>query len=134
MAEQEAKMRANAARNFTRSITSLDKLLDSGAPSNVVLPQISKCWDKVCECWDKLQIAQDNFIEKTDIDVETHKDGFQYLDTPTDTYNDRLLKFTTYCNAAKASAEVSELKTLEDQRIAEEARRKKIKEERNVLN
>ena len=133
MADQEKKMRTNALKNFTRSVGTLEKLITDSVPSSIILPQVTKLWDKVCECWEKLESAQDSFIEKTDIDVDTHKDGFQYLDAPTVTYNDLIIKYSTFCSTAKEAEKVDGRKAEEDRRKADEEERKKIEADREVL-
>ena len=119
-------MRTVALRNFSRASTTLDKLIDASVPSSVVIQQVNKCWEKVSECWEKLELAHDKFIEKTNIDVNTHNDGFQYLDTPTATYQELLLKYSTFGCTAKEADKVDARQAEDEKRKSEEEERKKI--------
>ena len=129
MADQEKKRRTIALRNFTRSTGSLSSLIETNLnPSAVLLPEVVKHWGKVTECWDKLQSTHDEFIEKAeDIDIETDKDGFPYLDAPTTTYNDLLLKYSKFCSDAKDVEKEDTEKAERDKRKADEAERRRVR-------
>ena len=79
----EKKQRSAALSKFTRNLNSLTNLLDSNSPGSLVNPQ----FDKLKTCYENLEEMHDAFITATEIDVETDKDGFAYMDGPSDQYN-----------------------------------------------
>ena len=76
-------------------------------------------FSKVCKCWEKLELAHDSYIEKTDIDVDTHKDGFQYLDAP-------------IIRVASLDTPVPFAKNLENQFLPKERFKNKLSDDRKL--
>ena len=83
-------MRSQALSFFTRNLNSLNNLLNASSPLDVVIPQ----FEKVQKCWEKLESAQERYVDKCDIDIETDKDGLMYLDEPGERHDAVLLKYS----------------------------------------
>ena len=86
----EKKQRSSALQKFTRNLNTLTNRLDSNSPGSLVNPQ----YDKLKVCYENLEDAHDSFIAATDIDVETDKDGFAYMDVPSTQYNEILKRYS----------------------------------------
>ena len=123
MAEKEERVRTQARKNFTRSVTSFNLLHNESASIDLV----TKAFEKVESCWERLELAQNAFIEVTEIDIETDPKGVVYLDVPEQNYQDVLKSFSAYRKKVLLEEETN-LSTLaaakqteEDQRKAKEA-------------
>ena len=92
MAEAEKKRRSLALGNFTRSVNILTKLIADNAPIIVVTPK----YEKVNETYYKLEAVHEEFIEKTDIDIEEHADGLKYLEKPAETFLNTVNAYSEY--------------------------------------
>ena len=86
----EKKQRSSALSKFTRNLNALTNLLDSNSPASLVIPQ----YDKLKLCYEFLEDAHDAFILVTDIDVETDKDGLDYMNNPSNEYNAILKRYS----------------------------------------
>ena len=114
-AADEQKLRTVTLSNFTRNLNKLNKLLDTGASITLVTPQ----FEKMKEMYEKLEVAQDEFLKATDIDVENHKDGLQYMNSPDDQQEKAVQRYSLY------------LKTTDDeQRVLEQASSRNVDEAR----
>ena len=60
------KRRSQAKSNFTRNVNALEVLIAGSETLLVVTPQ----FEKVKTCWEKLETAQEEFIDRTDIDID----------------------------------------------------------------
>ncbi len=69
--EKAKKDRTVARSNFTRNFNSLSSMINDSAEKVIVEEQ----FNKFKGCWGKLETAHDAFIEATDIDIESDKDG-----------------------------------------------------------
>ena len=140
---EEKKKRTRALSNFTRNFNAFQSLLDESAPSILVDPQYAKFKD----AWEKLEVAHDDFLAETDIDIETDKDGESYLDEPSTRYQNIMKLYSTYIKksaddeqqhvqqkvAEDRKAEEEIRKNQENERIAaEEARRHKESQEKFI--
>ena len=94
------KCRSQAKSNFTRAITVFNNLVNAKSPLNLVTKQ----FDKVMSCWEKLEAAQDEFTDKTEIDVDSDANGVAYLDEPGLKHAEAMNSYSTY---------LTEMKTLE---------------------
>ena len=65
------KCRSQAKSNFTRAITVFNNLVNAKSPLDLVTEQ----FDVVMNCGEKLVAAQEEFIDKTEIDVDTDANG-----------------------------------------------------------
>ena len=124
----EKKQRSAALSKFTRNLNSLTNLLDSNSPGSLVNPQ----FDKLKTCYENLEEMHDAFITATEIDVETDKDGFAYMDGPSDQYN-AIMKRYSDSLAVFAEEERGQRKVREhDVREAEMENRRLIETEKRA--
>ena len=91
-ADLSKKKRSQALSNFTRAHNELITYIDESAPPVLTTPQ----FEKVESCWEKLEAAQDDFIEHTDIDVDTDPLGVAYLDEPGTRHGAALKRYAEY--------------------------------------
>ena len=121
------KQRTVALRQYTRNHNNLIKLLDEASPAVLVTPH----FEKFQESWSKLEEAQDNFIELTDIDIEADKDGLDFIDEPSERYQQALVRYSTYL---KTSEEIERVQTKEreesDRQAEVESRKQREREVR----
>ena len=121
------KQRTVALRQFTRNLNHLTKLLEDASPAVLVTPH----FDKFQGSWTKLEEAQDNFIELTDIDIETDKDGLDFMDDPSERYQQALVRYSTYLKTSEEAQRVQTKEKEESDRQAEvESRKQREREER----
>ena len=128
MADLPKKKRSQALSNFTRNVTTFNSLLGDSAPSILVRPQ----FDKVQSCWEKLELAQECFIEKTDIDIDTHKDGLAYLDEPGNTHSEILHQYSEYLKGGEEDDKHKKEREEEQVRLLEEEKRKRASNEMRI--
>ena len=114
-AADEQKLRTVTLSNFTRNLNKLNKLLDTGASITLVTPQ----FEKMKEMYEKLEVAQDEFLKATDIDVENHKDGLQYMNSPDDQQEKAVQRYSLYLKT-----------TADEQRVLEQASSRNVDEAR----
>ena len=128
MADAAKRCRTQAKSNFTRSITMFDDLIGSASSSELVKKQ----FDKVMSCWDKLEVAQDDFVSKMDIDIDTHKDGLAYLDEAGENHKRVVESFSKFLKDMKVVENDEMQKTAEDKKLSEEERIKAETRERKA--
>ena len=131
MADVAKNCRSQAKSNFTRAYNHFNKLIDNSSPSELVKKQ----FEKIMSCWDKLEMAQDDFIMKTDIDVDAEEDGIAYLDAPGENHSDAMERYSEYLKTVKVvevqemEKQAGEKKLAEDERVKTEAQDRKVAEE-----
>ncbi len=125
VAEEEKKKRITSKSNFTRSVTKLNKLLDVDAPVDIVTPQ----YEKMNQCYDILEKDHNAFLSATDIDIQNHADGLQYILDIDATQETVMVRYCEFINKATTSQrnDEKEAKDLEDDRAKEQ--RKALEEE-----
>ena len=130
-ADLSKKKRSQALSNFTRAHNELITYIDESAPPVLTTPQ----FEKVESCWEKLEAAQDDFIEHTDIDVDTDPLGVAYLDEPGTRHGVALKRYAEYLKKEKVE-ETRQLehaaihqKVVEVERLRTEAREQKLLED-----
>ena len=120
------KQRSIALRNFTRNETLITNLLDDAStPVVVCTPQ----YEKFRECWTKLEETHDAFLRVTDIDIETDKDGFDYLDAPSTRYQNILTRYSSHLKTSDADQRTKLNEKAESDRKAELDSRKQLEKE-----
>ena len=124
----EKKQRSSALSKFTRNLNSLTNLLDSNAPGTLVIPQ----FEKFKQCYENLEDAHDTFIAVTEIDIETDKDGFAYMDGPSDQYNVIMKRYSESLTAFEEVERGQRREREKDDREAERENRRLIEEEKKV--
>ena len=124
-ANQEKKKRTQALSNFTRNINVLHSLLDDTAPSVLVNPQ----FEKVRNCWEKLELAHDDFIAATDIDIEAEKDGIAFMNGPDERHQDVLRRYSAYLKTDAERAQIVQQNNADEDRAMAEENRKRIEVE-----
>ena len=67
MAAEAKKTRTRALGNFTRNYNQFESMLNESSPAILVNPQ----YEKLKDCWESLEAAHDDFLDNTDIDIET---------------------------------------------------------------
>ena len=78
--------------SFTRSVTKLMKLIESGALFKLVEEQFAR----VRTCYQNLESAHNDFLMVTTEDIETHADGLQYMTEPDKRYDEAITAFTEF--------------------------------------
>ena len=78
--------------SFTRSVTKLMKLIESGALFKLVEEQFAR----VRTCYQNLESAHNDFLMVTTEDIETHADGLQYMIEPDKRYDEAITAFTEF--------------------------------------
>ena len=132
MADVFKKKRTQALSKFTRAYNELIQQIDDSAPAILTTPQ----FEKVEACWEKLEDAQDDFIENTDIDIDTDPQGIQYLDEPGQRHALGLKRYAEYLKQEKAvqtkhlEETAAQQKVVEEERLKTEAREQKAAEDR----
>ena len=117
----EKKQRSVALSNFTRNLNTFNGLLDDAAPRVLVTPQ----FNKLQGCWEKLEEAHDKFMEATDIDIDTDKDGLAYIDGPSERHQAALYRYSSYLKTVDEVEHVQlQLKADEDRGVEEENRKR----------
>ena len=110
-------MRKYALSSFTRSLNTLGTLMEESSPISIVSP----IYEKMSKNWEKLEVAHEEFINVTDIDIEG-QDGLQFLDAPEKKRQSILVKYSEYLKQAEEEGK-------EDKRRGEEegeVRRKRM--------
>lgn len=131
MADAAKKRRSQALSNFTRTVNVFDTLITNASPSELVKPQ----FEKVMSCWDKLEAAQDDFIEKTDIDVDNDPSGVAYLNEPGGRHSAGMERYSEYLKSVKVieglevEKAATDKKLVEDERLKAEAHERKVAQE-----
>ena len=125
---EEKKKRTRALSNFTRNFNAFQSLLDESAPSILVDPQYAKFKD----AWEKLEVAHDDFLAETDIDIETDKDGESYLNEPTTRYQNIMKLYSTYLKKSADDEQKHTQQKVAEDRKAEEEMRKAEEESRKT--
>ena len=122
MAEAAKKERKVALGKFTRTINTLNKLLDTipKPPLNLVEPQ----YDNLNRVWSALEDAHDDYVGKDD-DVADDATGFGYLDEPGERFNTALVRYSAYLREQEEVVKESEGKKVEADRLYENERRKR---------
>ena len=128
MAGVEKRKRSQALSNFTRSVNIFNSLIDDNASPILVTPQL----EKLNSCWEKLEVAQDNFIGVTDIDIEMDKDGLIFLDEPGIRHGAALIRYSAFLKGEKDNEAMSLQRKAEEDRLLEEERRKTAAAETKV--
>ncbi len=126
MADVAKRCRSQSKANFTRATTVFNNLINSASSSELVTKQ----FEKVMSCWDKLEAAQDDFIAKTDIDVDEDNDGLAYLNGPGEKHSAAMDCYSKFLKDAKLAEGVEMQKAAEDKKLAEEERIKAEARER----
>ena len=127
MADAAKKQRTIALRQYTRNLNHLDKLLDDASPAVLVTPH----FEKFQGSWTKLEEAQDKFIELTDIDIEADKDGLDFLDEPSERYQQALIRYSTYLKTTEEAQRVQTREKEEsDRQVEVESRKQREREAR----
>ena len=126
MADVEKNRRSSALGRFTRSVNVLRSAIQSESPISVVTPK----FEKVNEAWDKLEAAQDAFIEATNIDIETHADGLQYLDAPENTFTKIVNEYSEYFKQVEQQDKDDVKKKEDAEKLVENDRLEREKRER----
>ena len=121
MADAEKKRRSYALSNFTRSFNALNSLIDDSAPHVIANPQ----FEKVKSCWEKLELAQESFIEKTDIDIENDVSGLAFLDEPGERHSAALRRYSEYLKKEDVREKSEVQKKTEEDRLLDWERRKR---------
>ena len=128
-ADAAKKRRSTALNQFTRNVNSFNKLIASSAPAVTVNPS----YEKVIDSWEKLEEAHDAYLEVTDIDVETDKGGFKYMDEPAERHDAVLVSYSNFLKADSEAVRSTEVKRIEENEKLEDERRKRIaKEEKDA--
>ena len=113
----ERRKRTNAKSNFTRKYDILDQLINDSAQSFLVTEQ----YEKMKTCFNKLEETHDEFIDKSDIDIETDADGIKFIEDQQIKYNEILKRYSAYLKTSEDS-ERTQLKQQEvNDRAAEKA-------------
>ena len=119
MAEKAKKKRSSALASFTRNYNSLLSLINVSSPISVITPQ----YERVMTSWAKLEAVHEEFIDVTDIDIETDDNGLKYLDEPNERKQEGLSRYATYLkqieNEKKADSSSKETKDAEERRMAD---------------
>ena len=125
----EKKQRSSALSKFTRNLNALTNLLDSNSPGLLVNPQ----FEKLRKCYEDLEDAHDAFIAAvTDIDVETHKDGFGYMNAPSEQYNEVLRRYSEKLNEFQLQERGNQKEREKDVREAEAANRRQVEADKRA--
>ena len=132
MADAAAKRaRTQALSNFTRAVNTFNKLIAESAPSILVTPQ----YEKLSNLYDKLEAAQDDFITKTEIDIDNDVNGIKVFDEPSERHADVMKCYSKYLKGEK-EIEIVEMRRIEEEKqrleedkIKTEARERKLAEE-----
>ena len=131
MADAAKKQRRQALSNFTRTLNTFNTLIEDYSPSVLVEPQ----FEKVVSCYEKLEAAQDEFIGKTDIDIDVDPNGVAFLDEPSLRHANALKGYSAYLKKDKEvegvemKRVVAEQRLLEEERVKKEVRERKVEEE-----
>ena len=72
-----------ALANFTRQVNFFHSLAEK---ENAQECLVTSQYEKVVTCWEKLEAAQDCFLEKSAIDIESDPDGLVFLNEPEGRY------------------------------------------------
>ena len=124
--------RSQAKSSFTRSVHILEDLIADSETILVVTPQ----FEKMKSCWEKLEKAQEEFIERTDIDIEEDPAGIQYLDGPGDAHLHALKAYSEYYKKSENDRKLIDKqkddaeKQAENDRIEKENRERKEAEDK----
>ena len=70
-ADAAKRRRTQALSNFTRTVNTLNGLLDNSAPLSLV----NKQYEKLSNCWEILEKAQDSYVEIAPIDIMSDPGG-----------------------------------------------------------
>lgn len=126
------KRRSLAKSNFTRSFNALEVLIAGSETLLVVTPQ----FEKVKSCWEKLEAAQEEFIDRTNIDVDEDPEGVKYLDGPGDAYLRAMKAYSEYYMRVEKDNDLNDQlkedadKQAENDRIEKENRERKEAEDK----
>ena len=122
MADAAKKDRKVALGKFTRTVNTLNRLLDTipKPPLNLVEPQ----YDNLKRVWSVLEDAHDQYVGMDD-NVADDVTGFGYLDEPGERYNTVLVRYSAYLREQEDSARESEGKKVEADRLYEDEKRKR---------
>ena len=120
------KRRSQAKSNFTRSVNVLETLIAGSETLLVVTPQ----FEKVKTCWEKLELAQEEFIDRTDIDVEEDPEGIKYLDGPGDSHLRALKAYSEYYMRVEKDKLLNDQQKEDEDKQAENERKEKEYRER----
>ena len=114
MADQLKKRRSIALGAFTRTANTLESLMEQSAP----IPLVTEQYEKVQMSWEKLEAAHEEFLEKTDIDIEVDADGLRYLDKPNEKRESGIASYVSYLkvSALEQKEEASEKEKKDEKR------------------
>ena len=111
--------------NFTRNLNKLIKYIDEGAPASMVKPQ----YEKMQDCYEKLETAHNDFLGITDIDIETDRDGIQYLDGPDKRHEDAMTRYIAYVKTDNQQEEATRREREKTNRDIEREAREEMERE-----
>ena len=115
------RRRSTALSNFTRNENSFKKLLDSKAPAPIVKP----LYEKVVSAWEALEKAHNEFLEITDIDIETDNVGHRYMDEPVERFDAVMMSYSDFLKREEEKGKTAEARKFENQERLENERRKR---------
>ena len=122
-ADAEKKQRKTAKSNFTRHVKKLNLLLDQGV-SQVDI--VTAEFVKMNAYYEALENAQLEFLEKSDIDIDTDPDGSAYMVQCDTTHAAAVVKYSTFLKKEKDDQLISE-------KTAKEEKEKKDKDDQKAL-
>ena len=122
MADQAKKKRSIALSAFTRNLNTLLSLMNQSSHIVLVSPQ----FEKFQQSWDKLEAAHEEFMEKTDIDIEVDSNGLQYLDEPNERKEKGIMCYASYL---KISEDDKNKEIFREDEKVEEKRMKMVQEQ-----
>ena len=129
VAAEEKKKRTSALSGFTRNVNILDGLLDEESPTLLVDPQ----FEKVKRAWENLELAHDEFIAATNLDIDTDPAGLSYIDAPANRYSEIVKKYSAYLKGQRVvEDQYLQKKAEDDRKAAEDDRKVKEKEARDA--